>query len=199
MSEPKNKYQAMYTKGCEMRASPQDGEEKRTVSGYAMRFESPTVLFSIDGVDYIEIIDRSALEGCDMSDVVFDRGHAMEDKLLARTGNGSLRLRVDDSGLAFDADIADTQEGRDCYALIRRGDINGCSFAARVKEESYNRETHTRRILRFEKLVDVAAVTFPAYPTTEISAVMRSAFGIDEKSPEGDDIAIQKQKMLMSL
>jgi uncharacterized protein len=193
----KNKpYFAMHTQGCEMRASPQgEGEGKRTVSGYAMRFEVPTVLFSVDGVDYIEIIDRNALAGCDMNDVVFDRGHAMEDKLLARTSNNSLRLSVDDNGLVFEADIADTQDGRDCYELIKRGDINGCSFAAIVAEESYDRETHTRRILRFSALYDVAAVTFPAYPNTEITAELRSAFGVDAE-PEID---FQKQKMLMSL
>lgn len=199
MPNLKNNYQAIYTQGCEMRASPQGEEKKMTVGGYAMRFEAPTVLFSIDGVDYVEVIDRNALVGCDMSDVVFDRGHAMEDKLLARTSNGSLRLSVDDAGLNFEADIADTQDGRDCYELIKRGDINGCSFAALIEEVSYNKETHTRRILRFSRLADVAAVTFPAYPSTEISAVMRSAFGLDEKPPEGDDLAIQKQKMLMSL
>lgn len=193
-------YNAMHTKGCEMRASPmEEGEGKRTVSGYAMRFEVPTVLFSINGVDYIEIIDRNALAGCDMNNVVFDRGHAMEDKLLARTSNNSLRLNVDDNGLAFEADIADTQEGRDTYELIKRGDINGCSFAAMIAEDSYDRETHTRRILRFSELMDVAAVTFPAYPATEISAEMRSAFGIDGKPPEETEISLQKKKMLMSL
>lgn len=194
-----------------MRASPAvEGENKRTVSGYALLFDVPTVLFTIDGVDYTEVIDRSALNGCDFSDVVFDRGHAMEDKLLARTSNGSLRLRVDEKGLAFEADIADTQEGRDCFELIKRGDINGCSFAAVVEEDSYNEKTHTRRIIRFSEMFDVAAVTFPAYPTTEISAVMRRAFGLD--GPDGknviengknvietDDFVIKKQKMLMRL
>lgn len=191
-------YFAHSNQDCAMRAAPlREGEAAQKVSGYAMRFESPTVLFKIGDTEYKEIIDRNALNGCDMTDVVFDRGHAMEDKVLARTGNGTLELEVDNNGLLFRAEIIDTQEGVDTYKLIKRGDINACSFAAVIAEDSYDRQTNTRRILRFEKLYDVAAVTFPAYKDTEVSAEMRSAFGIGESS--GDELELQKQKILLSL
>ena len=43
----------------ELRAA--DGE--MTVEGYAAIFESPAVLYSYDGVDYREVIDRKAFSG----------------------------------------------------------------------------------------------------------------------------------------
>lgn len=177
---PKNKiYKAKAVTGCEMRALGTD-DGKMRVSGYAMLFDNPTVLYrAYDGYDIMERVDAKALEGCDMSNVVFDRGHAMEDKLLARTKNNTLQLEVDAKGLKFTAEIADTQEGRDTYELIRRGDLCGCSFAASVEERSYNSETHTYTIIKFGELFDVAVVTFPAYKDTELSAEQRSALGVD--------------------
>ncbi len=39
--------------------------------GYAARFDSPTVLFEIDGVEYSEQIARGAFDDCRMDDVIF--------------------------------------------------------------------------------------------------------------------------------
>lgn len=181
---------------CTMRAADLENQEsgKQVVSGYAVLFNNPTVLFEYGGIEYKETIERGAFDGCDMTDVVFDRGHRMEDTLLARNKNGTLTLEVDDIGLKFTADIADTQTGRDTYELIKRGDITGCSFAAEVTEEAYDRDNHMRKIIRFKKLYDVSAVTFPAYAGTEINAEMRSAFGIE--TPD-DKFELMKKQMLM--
>ena len=193
--------------GClgELRSAgnePQD-ESERKVSGLAMRFNNPTVLFTINGIDYKEIIDPHALDECKMDDVVFDRGHDMDNALLARTKNETLKLSVTDSGLEFEAMIADTQVGRDTYELVKRGDISECSFAAIVREDSYDTQTHTRTIHKFEEIIDVAAVTFPAYGQTEITAEMRSKFGIVEMQQraqaENADFEFRKAKMLASL
>ena len=183
---------------CEMRAATEsDSGGKRIITGYAVRFDQQTTLFKIDDVEYKEEIDQGAFNGCDLTDTVFDRGHAMEDKVLARTKNGTLQLSVDSLGLKFTAEIADTQEGRDTYELIRRGDIQGCSFAAVIAEASYDKEKHLRRILRFERLLDVAAVTFPAYDDTPISAEMRSAFGIGGTEAAERELQFKKMQLLM--
>ena len=63
---------------------------------------------------------------------------------------------------------------------LQRGDIEACSFFAEIEEASYNVETHTRTILKFKRLNDVSAVTFPAYENTSIDAEMRSAYGFEE-------------------
>lgn len=189
---PKDKiYHAKVSVGCEMRAVDTDDGTMR-VSGYAMLFDNPTVLYSIGRQNIMECIDSAALDGCDMSDVVFDRGHAMEDKLLARTKNNTLKLSVDNKGLYFEAEIANTQEGRDTYELIKRGDLCGCSFAASITEQSYDDSTYTYKILKFKKLFDVAAVTFPAYEDTELTAEQRSALGIDAI----EELELEKAKLL---
>lgn len=179
---------------CEVRAmSTEDG--KKVISGLALRFNVPTVLFTIGNTEYKEIISPNALDGCDLSDVVLDRGHDMEGKLLARTRSGTLRLSVTEEGLRYEADVPDTELGRETYELAQRGDLYGSSFAAVIREDSFDRETHTRTILRFERFYDVAAVTFPAYEATEVSAELRSAFGIGEDRKEFE---LEKARLLAS-
>lgn len=53
-----------------------------------------------------------------------------------------------------------------------------------------------RKIIRFKKLYDVSAVTFPAYAGTEINAEMRSAFGIE--TPDDKFEFMKKQMLMMS-
>lgn len=187
-------FYAKINKKCVVRAADEE-TGKKVVTGYAALFDNPTVLFEYDGIEYKETIERGAFDNCDISDVVFDKGHKMEDALLARSLNGTLTLEVDDIGLKFTAEIADTQTGRDTYELIRRGDITGCSFAAEIAEDSYDRDNHLRKIIRFKKLYDVAAVTFPAYAGTEINAEMRSAFGIDKQ--QNEDFEFKKKQLMM--
>jgi HK97 family phage prohead protease len=90
---------------------------------------------------------------------------------LARTKNGTLKLEEDDRGLRFDADLADTQEGRDIYELIKRGDVDQMSFAFRVIRQKWS-DDRSRRVLTEVSLADgdVSVVTYPAYPTTTVEA-----------------------------
>ena len=48
--------------------------------------------------------------------------------------------------------------------------INKMSWGFTVAEEKYDRQTHTRTILRIKKVYDVSAVSIPANSGTEISA-----------------------------
>jgi HK97 family phage prohead protease len=90
---------------------------------------------------------------------------------LARTKNGTLTLEEDERGLRFDADLADTQEGRDIYELVKRGDVDQMSFAFRVIRQKWN-DDRSRRVLTEVSLADgdVSVVTYPAYPTTTVEA-----------------------------
>jgi HK97 family phage prohead protease len=90
---------------------------------------------------------------------------------LARTKNGTLKLTEDDRGLRFDADLADTQEARDIYTLVQRGDVDQMSFAFRVIRQKWN-DNKSERTLTEVSLADgdVSVVTYPAYPTTTVEA-----------------------------
>ena len=178
----------MITKDREYRAMPvmapvtpemrEEGEQENRydVQGYASTFE-PYVLFTDpeSGTEYKEKIDPHAFDDADMSDVIFLYNH--EGQVMARQKNGSLRLSVDDHGLKVAADLSGSARGREMYEEIRSGLIDQMSFAFTVDEDSYDRMTKTRTIIRMRKLYDVSAVSMPANPGTDISA--RSAAWID--------------------
>lgn len=148
----------------EIRAEP-DG---MVVEGYAAVFDTPNVMFECDGIQYKEVVDRSAFGSTQMSDVVMNYNHG--GKPVARTKNSTLNLTVDDFGLKIHADLSSSRESRELFEEIKAGLIDKMSFAFTVNEEAYNQETHTRRITGIKRLYDVAAVDIPAYDSTSITA-----------------------------
>lgn len=139
------------------------------VEGYAATFEEPYVLYEADGVKYFEVIDRRALDGADLSDVIMQFDHT--GRVFARTGGSrTLLLEPNQRGLFVAADLSKTAQARSMYEDIRAGLVTKMSWAFVVEEDRYDRATHTRRILRIRKVYDVSAVSFPANPSTDISA-----------------------------
>lgn len=99
--------------------------------------------------------------------------------VLGSTRAGTLRLTEDDQGLRVSAILPDTQAGRDAKVLINRGDVTGFSFGFTVPSggDSWN-ESGTERTLHAVRLLEVSTgVAFPAYPTTNGTAVVR---GLDK-------------------
>ena len=134
-----------------------EGSKEYRVRGTAIVFNSPTVLWECDGVEYKEIIDRHAFDECDMSDVIFNYNHG--GKVVARLRNKTLALN-----------IGGTTAGRELYEEIDGGYVDKMSFSFTVREASYDSVTHTRTITKVKKLYDVSAVDIPAYNDTSISA-----------------------------
>ena len=162
-----------------------------TVEGYAAVFDTPAVLYREGGIDYKEVIDPHAFDRAEMADVMMNYDHG--GKPVARTKNGTLTLTVDSHGLRVRADLSGTEEGRRLYEEIRGGYLDKMSFAFVVEEDSYDRSTHTRRILAVRRLYDVAAVALPAYDATTLSA--RSALSA---AVERSD-RIKKLKLLLEV
>lgn len=172
-----------------------DGQEM-IVEGRAVVYESPTVLYEIDGVKYYEVIARGALDGADLRDVPFKYNHSNSVMVMARTRNKTLELIPDEQGLLVRARLANTTAGRDLYELIKRGDVDKMSFAFTVAEDSYDRDTRTRRILKFKRIWDVSAVDTPAYDQTYISA--RSFFEAQaEAERQAAEAAEKRRKRLI--
>lgn len=144
------------------------GEQENRVDGYAAVFDSETVMYEYEDIQYKEVIDRNAFTGAQIQDVVMNFNHG--GKPVARTKNKTLELQIDDVGLHISADLSGTEEGRRLYEEIKGGYIDKMSFAFTVNAEEYNRDTHTRRITGIKRLYDVAAVDMPAYDTTTIQA-----------------------------
>ena len=171
-----------------------EGEEgqEMIVQGQAVTFEQETVLFKCGDTEYKEVIDRNAFNETDMSDVIFNYNHG--GKVVARTRNNTLKLNIDTNGLNIEARLDGTEEGRKLYEEIKGGYIDRMSFCFTVKEESYNQETHTWRVLKVDKLYDVSAVDIPAYDTTSISA-RSSRLAVAEKEQKAlERVKLQKER-----
>ncbi len=139
------------------------------VEGYATTFDAPYLLYEFeDGTKIYERIDAHALDGADMSDVIMQYDHA--GRVFARQSNKTLILVPDHKGLLVAADLGRTDLARGLYQDIEAGMINKMSWGFTVAEENYDRQTHTRTILRIKKVYDVSAVSIPANSGTEISA-----------------------------
>ena len=161
------------------------------ISGYALTFGEPYSLGTDNktGLEYHEVIDRSALDEADLSDVYLNTEHA--GKVYARTRNGSLKLTVDEHGLKVDADLSGSDAGKDLYRSIKAGLYDRMSFAFTVADETYDTGTHTREIRKIDRVFDVAVVALPANPQTEVYA--RSKFWHAVKAEHGAYVAERRQ------
>ena len=171
----------------EMRALENEG---MTVEGYAAVFDSVTDLGYMK-----EVIDRNAFNEADMSDIVMKYNHENSVLPMARTRGGSLQFEVDEHGLKIKANLPDTSVNRDIFTLIKEKVLSKMSFAFTVKDEEYNYETDTRRILAFDKIFDVSVVDVPAYESTEIYA--RSKNEYEEEKQKYNKLEFEKKKALV--
>lgn len=181
----------------ELRATqvPETESEALYIEGVAASFNSPTVLYEYDGVEYKEQIDRAAFDGADLRDVIFNYNHS--GKVMARTRNKTLELWIDNNGLNIRARLDGTEEGRKLYEEIKGGYIDRMSFSFTIKESSYNVEQHMRTVLKVKKLYDVSAVDIPAYDTTSIFA--RSSFEAElEKEQKAAGAAELRKRVLQT-
>lgn len=142
------------------------------VRGTPIVFDTPTVILECDGIEYKEQIASGALDGCDMSDFIFNRNHGQNDSTVyARSRNSSLKYNITPRGLDIEANLdSEDERHRALHRDIKKGLIDKMSFSFVVQEHSYDRDTHTRTILKIKKLYDVSAVDFPAYNDTSIMA-----------------------------
>jgi len=95
---------------------------------------------------------------------------------LARTKSGTLQLDETQKGLHFRADLDATDPDVQRFLpKVKRGDLSEMSFAFGIKnrttDEKWSRDAGemVRSLLKVS-LFDVSAVSFPAYPTTDLQA-----------------------------
>ena len=149
---------------AEIRANepPADGEKALILSGRPVVYDTPTLINDMGG-SYIEIVESGALDGADLRDVRLLVGHDASKIPLARTPK-TMSLKLDDSGLTFEATLPDTEAGREAYKAVERGDLRGMSYAFTIPEggDSYDPETNTRTIKRMGRFYECSLTAFPA-------------------------------------
>lgn len=157
----------------EVRAE-QDEEHGHYLTGQPIVYNERTNLGWCD-----EIIDDGALDGADLRDVRFLINHNVDMIPLARSRNNNtnstMQLEVvPGAGLNIrvNLDTENNAEAKSLYSAVGRGDISGMSFMFTVDEDKWediNTDHPTRHILKFDKVFEVSAVTFPAYEATSIA------------------------------
>lgn len=161
----------------EVRAESTD--EGNIIEGRPIVYNSRTNIGPFD-----EIIESGALAFTDLTDVRFLVNHDISKIPLARSrrnnGNSTMQLTVDNDGMAIRVllDTENNADARSLYSAVQRRDISGMSFMFSINDEEWeNLESDhpTRRIKSIGSVVEVSAVTFPAYEATEINARSQEA------------------------
>ena len=182
-------------------------DDSRHVEGYAVVFDSQS-----EDLGFFEVIERGAItqELVDNSDVFALLNHD-DDKVLARSnkGVGSLKLIVDDRGLKYEFDAAETQLGNDLLEYLKRGEINTSSFAFALDYNDPEAETWERKnganyrtIHKIAYLHDVSPVWNAAYSATSVSQrSLEKCKELEEKEVEQkkQEQEIRKQTILSKM
>lgn len=169
------------TLGFEARAA----NDKKTLVGYAALFNVEANI----GDMFIEKVAPGAFDQSLAADV-----RALVDhdtgRIIGRTKSGTLRLATDDRGLRIEIDVPDTNEGRDLWTLVDRGDVSGMSIGFRVTKQEWDDsgDISKRTILGID-LHEVSAVAFPAFEGTSIA--VRS---LEAARAELDAVKADKEK-----
>lgn len=173
------------------------GSDELVLRGTPIVFNTPTVLYEMDGIEYKEIIARGALDECDMSDFILNRNHGQNDSTVyARTRNNSITYTITDHGLDFAAFLdKEDERHRNLHRDVLKRRIDKMSFSFVVRECSYDRETHTRTITKIKKLYDVSAVDFPAYNDTSITTA-RDFFSA-EREKEFKELEERRRRQML--
>jgi HK97 family phage prohead protease/HK97 family phage major capsid protein len=177
----------LYGADVEVRAIEVRAEENMIITGYASVYGD-----KYDLGYFTERVAPGAFEGRLDDDVRLLINH--EGMPLARTTNGTLELTTDGRGLFYRAQLADTQEGRDLYKLIQRGDITQSSFAFTIDDDEWTADRKLRTIKRVGRLYDVSPVTYPASPTTTVQArAMAAGMLSDEAEQRAEQVQVTVQ------
>lgn len=180
----------------EVRAEQGENGEK-IITGRPIVYNSRTDLGYFD-----EIIDAGALDGADLTDVRFLVNHNTDMIPLARSrrnnGNSTMKMTADFQGLFLDfvkLDVENNMDARALYSAVQRGDITGMSFMFSIDDEEWEdleSDHPTRRIKKIGSVVEVSAVTWPAYESTEINA--RSKVALENARSTVETVRQQREQ-----
>ena len=146
----------------------------KTLTGYAAVFNSEAVLGDFSEVIRQGAFAKSLATGSNIRALYQHQG----DALLGTTRGGTLQLREDAKGLAFELALPDTTHGKDLAILVGRGDVAGCSFGFRVAPGGDRWEQRGGRLVRElidVELVEITLTSDPAYLDTTVAMRSRPA------------------------
>lgn len=155
-----------------------DNGENGIVKGRPIVYNSRTDLGFFD-----EVIESGALDFADLSDVRFCLNHDTSYVYARSRRNNpysTMKLSPNVDGLDIEANLAIKESARamDLFTAIKREDIDKMSFMFSIDDEEWEdleSDHPTRHIKKIGSVVEVSAVTFPAYDATSINARSKEA------------------------
>ena len=177
--DQKGKSKELLKRSYSFEVRAEENEKGHIITGRPIVYNSRTDMGYFD-----EIIDPGALNNTDLTDVRFLVNHDTNKIPLARSrrnnGNSTMQLTVDNDGMGIwvTLDTENNAEARALYSAVQRGDISGMSFMFGVSGETWDdldTEHPTGHITDISFVLEVSAVTFPAYEATDINARDKAA------------------------
>lgn len=177
----------------------EENERGKTITGQPIIYNERTNLGWYD-----EIIDDGALNETDLRDVRFLVNHNTDMIPLARSrnnnANSTMQMKVvEGSGMTIrvDLDTENNAEAKSLYSAVERGDVTGMSFMFSVDKDSWeDLETDhpVRHVISIGRVLEVSAVTFPAYEATSIQARGLS-YALDSARESLDSAKAEQRKI----
>lgn len=207
----------------------ENGQQSREVNGRAIVFGVRSVNltpWSSTRVVY-EVLEPGCLtqELINRSDVIYNLNHNSSVlNVLGRFRNSekdTLKLELRADGVYNSCELPQTTAANDALELIKRGDINGQSFAfeddwedtengvsyERTNETIDGKEVWIRHVKKITALYDVSIVTHPAYEQTSVTtrenseaidkaieAQLQRECGGKKKAEDGEETDEEKAK-----
>lgn len=103
-------------------AATEDATHPRRLSGYAL-------VWGVTSSDRGGYLVRLAKGSARFATPTLALYRHDKTRVLANTANDTLKLVSDEIGVKFEADLPDTQDGRDVFTLVKGGYVRGMSFA----------------------------------------------------------------------
>ncbi|RND58755.1 phage major capsid protein [Lacticaseibacillus paracasei] len=179
-----------------------ESNQNMAISGVATVFNQP----SIKG-NFTEYIGQNALNGVDLSNVLLLYSHDFSN-ILARVDAGTLQTSIQPDGLHFNAQLPDTQLGKDTYTNILNGNIKGMSFGFNIAPDgdswsvnSQGKTIHT--IYQIDQVFELSLTPIPAYTETSVQvqrdlaqflSSKKEVVKMAEKPEEKEEQSVDDQK-----
>jgi hypothetical protein len=175
---PDGREKRALTDGLELRAVVNEGEPP-TARGYVVNFDSPTNILDLWTEEFAPGAFAKSLQ---QRDVIAIHSHDL-GRIMGRMKAGTLSLREDSKGLAFENALPDTTDGRDLAVSIDRGDIAGMSFGFRaVKQHWDDTVDPPKRRIEEAELYEITYSALPQYDDSEVALRSLEAARAEKRS-----------------
>lgn len=178
----------------EVRAN--EDSEKRTIGGYAVKYNSPTLIIDRWGDKFLEEVSSGAFDESLKENKQKALWNHDTSKPLGSCKSGTLRFNSNTDGLNYDIDIPNNSWGNDAFESVQRGDVDGSSFGFVCLENKWSKVMHEgeeiyKRSIMKADIYEVSPCTFPAYESSEISCRSFEKIKTEIQKPK-DDLEVER-------